>query len=142
VQIAELPNPDTGSQALPVDWTPPRALSPWEWLAVIAGSQGYVGTRFHPIVIALLYDVPFLSIDSYGHRALWGHHMNFASKTFDLCYRFGLADRVLSSEEAFTHPPQDVWSLLTTESRVASGVAAARRELEHEITALIIRLER
>lgn len=42
-------------------------LSPFEWMATIATSSGYVGGRFHPVLISLISGRPVVAIDLY-HR--------------------------------------------------------------------------
>lgn len=41
-------------------------LNPIEWYKIIAESSGYIGTRFHPLVICLSNNVPLFSLDQYA----------------------------------------------------------------------------
>lgn len=49
---------------------PTISLDPLEWYKLIAGSIGYIGSRFHPLVIAASHGVPVYSLDQYARSVL------------------------------------------------------------------------
>ena len=61
-------------------------LDPLEWLKIIACSDGYIGGRFHPLVICMSAGVPVLSIDKY-HKLPWQCRK---SKSWLLLHKFNL----------------------------------------------------
>ena len=61
-------------------------LDPLEWLKIISCSCGYIGGRFHPIVISLASGNPVVSIDKY-HKWPW---QCIRSKTWLLLRQFRL----------------------------------------------------
>lgn len=137
LRIVELPDPDGGVTFKEVDWTPPAALSPFEWLSVIARAHGYVGTRFHAIVVALMCGVPFVAVDTYGESVREGSTGNFPSKTFDLCLRAGFAGQVVSSANLPSTPPERVLALLATARDGAWAVEDLQRRLRLEAEAML-----
>lgn len=142
LRIAELPDPDGGFTARDIDWTPTGVLSPFEWLAVIAGAQGYVGTRFHAVVVALMCGVPFVAVDPYGIPGGASSTANFPSKTFDLCLRAGHASQVLSPTEVCTSPPERVLALLASARADAKTIEALQGRLQCEAQVMLDRLFR
>ncbi|MDB4080366.1 polysaccharide pyruvyl transferase family protein [Amylibacter sp.] len=69
-------------------------LDPFMWYDLIAGSKGYVGVRFHPIVVSISNQVPVFCLDMYAR-----HHLERKkSKSYLLLKEFGLhkgyADRL------------------------------------------------
>lgn len=40
-------------------------MGPIEWLKVISGASGYVGIRFHPVVVSLVAGIPIVALDLY-----------------------------------------------------------------------------
>ncbi|MDP0498737.1 MAG: polysaccharide pyruvyl transferase family protein [Verrucomicrobiota bacterium JB022] len=77
-------------------------MSPLEWVQWLANASGYVGVRFHPIMLSMVLGVPFVALDTYDVGLKWAgsklkrklrHRLNphtrVMSKTFDLCARAG-----------------------------------------------------
>ena len=91
----------------PVDQVISLPLSPLEWYAWIQNAAGYVGFRFHPIVSALVNQVPFVAFDRYEKRyirRLWLQTLTqplfrFSSKTYDLCWRSQRAKYCFNTEQ-------------------------------------------
>ena len=80
-------------------------LDPLNWLALIAKSSGYIGIRFHPILIALCTGLPTLSLDLYHSSFLDKNRSKTAllMKQFD-CERYcigKLEHRFLSPKSAY-----------------------------------------
>ena len=80
-------------------------MDPLTWYAWIVSSSGYVGVRFHPVMIAISKAIPVVPLDDYDNEAimsqapfksarrfrrLLGNFPRRASKTYDLCRRVGL----------------------------------------------------
>lgn len=63
-QVYGLPQPDEEMQG-PFNRILKLPMSPLEWYQWIAKSSGYVGVRFHPIMIAQTQQVPFVALDEY-----------------------------------------------------------------------------
>jgi hypothetical protein len=62
-------------------------LDPYEWYSLIAKSAGFIGMRFHPIVVSLANGVPVFALDQYA-RTPW-HRA--PSKTYQLLEQFNLS---------------------------------------------------
>ena len=43
-------------------------LNPMDWYALLIHSEGYIGTRMHPIIVCLHNSVPFFSFDGNGTK--------------------------------------------------------------------------
>jgi hypothetical protein len=73
-----------------------KAINPLEWYKLIANSAGYIGEKFHPVVVSITNKVPFFAIDRNGDRVskrfLIPIRLKFQSKTWDLCRKFGFKD--------------------------------------------------
>lgn len=66
-------------------------LDPLSWYKYIVNSSGYIGVRFHPIIVALSNNVPFVSLDTY-QKKIFSPQM---SKTYDITKKIRCA-QVLS----------------------------------------------
>ena len=103
-RVLALPTPE-GKYDSPVDERVPLPLTPFGWMKLIAESSGYLGARYHPVVVALLSKVPIVSTDKY-HFSFWDRDR---SKNYDLMKEFGaqrycigkLRKRILSPKKAF-----------------------------------------
>lgn len=71
------------------DFTIDFPIDPLEWLEWIANSQGYVGMRFHPVVIAIFNEIPFVALDHYVRYKYRYIANKRTSKTYDLCKKYG-----------------------------------------------------
>lgn len=76
-------------------------MDPLDWLALLIQSAGYVGERFHPIVLSHFFKVPYLSCDYYSESG-FKYFLNFRSKTNDFCRRVGSLQYLAPSSVFFT----------------------------------------
>lgn len=67
-----------------VDYLVEDPLDPLQWYQIISNSAGYIGVRFHPIIVCLSNQVPFISLDTY-QKSIFNPAL---SKTFDVCSKF------------------------------------------------------
>ncbi len=108
-----LPQPDEQMSG-PLDRILSLPMSPLEWYQWIVKSSGYVGVRFHPIMIAQTQQVPFVALDEYDAafklkgrigsrvaRALRPLARNM-SKTYDVSRRVGL-ERYVFAPRMYRH---------------------------------------
>ena len=65
-------------------------LSPVEWYSLIKYSDGYIGTRMHPIIVSLHNSVPFFSFDGNGYTDQNGSFVQQSSKVYDILNKAGL----------------------------------------------------
>jgi polysaccharide pyruvyl transferase WcaK-like protein len=49
---------------------PTLSLTPKDWYHLIATSSGYIGVRFHPLIVAVAHDVPVFSLDQYARTPI------------------------------------------------------------------------
>ena len=91
-RICNLANPE-GAQDYAADATLDAPLHPLLWLKVLRNASGYIGERFHPVVISLFHGKPVVAVDSYlnGYSKLRRLGFRHFSKTYDACYRAGSA---------------------------------------------------
>jgi hypothetical protein len=94
-QFIALPFPEGYYNALD-DNQITESLSPLQWFKLIKHSSGYIGEKFHPIIISIHNEVPFYAIDRNGDRVsrrfLIPIHLKFQSKTWDTCKYYGFKD--------------------------------------------------
>lgn len=121
LMVYSLPQPEyevTGS----VDKVIPLPLSPLTWYSLIKNAAAYVGVRFHPIVCAILNEVPFVALDNYEislKRRLTrvatkpvSSIIRFSSKTYDLCSRAKQTKYCLNTKQYRNISPQYVFTLI------------------------------
>ena len=63
-------------------------LSPLDWYNIIKFSNGYIGQRMHPMIVALHNSVPITIFDHYAYKK--GRNQLQSSKIYDLLERAGL----------------------------------------------------
>lgn len=83
--VLSIPNPEDNSFKSVFKFDLP--LHPLTWYSAIQNSSGYIGMRFHPIVVAISNQVPFLAFDNYQTRLF----NRMTSKTYDLAKKTGNA---------------------------------------------------
>ena len=104
-------------------------LSPRAWMRLIGCSSGYVGVRFHPVVVATLGGVPVFSFDLYH----WGPHDRSRSKTWLLLKEFK-SERYVSARRLHRLvTPNRVWRAL--ESQMSDKSVAGRRAVAETLAA-------
>lgn len=65
-------------------------LSPIDWYSLIVHSDGYIGTRMHPIIVCLHNAIPFYSFDGNGIKDHLGGTFNQkSSKVYDILLQAG-----------------------------------------------------
>ena len=106
--VVGLPMPEGDLPPGPLDHRVSMPVDPLEWYRWIACSKGYVGVRFHPIVVAMANAIPFVAVDLYQRP----RRLPFLSKTYDLSFRTGLRHRCLSRSAFKDRTSESIWSLL------------------------------
>lgn len=98
LKVCNLANPE-GAQDYAADVTLDAPLHPLLWLKVLRGASGYLGERFHPVVISLFHGKPVVAVDSYlnGYSKLRRLGFRHFSKTYDACSRAGVARACIPS---------------------------------------------
>ncbi len=81
--ICNLPNPDNVFDFDESDFTFDLPMSPLAWYSLLAGSAGFIGSRFHALISCVTNNTPVISIDLSRTRRL----LKVRSKTYDLCKR-------------------------------------------------------
>jgi hypothetical protein len=91
-------------------------LSPLQWYKLIANASGYIGEKFHPVIIAIHNKVSFFGIDRNADRVSTKFkipiRLKFQSKTWDTCRYYGFKDAYVPLSEFGKTSPQDVMQLL------------------------------
>lgn len=91
----------------------PLPLDPLDWAGVIAGASGYIGGRFHPVVISLAAGNAAVALDLYHKHPL----ERTRSKTWQIMTRFGIG---LACHSRGVHrflTPGMVWAQLRWQMR-------------------------
>lgn len=106
-------------------------LSPLDWAALIAGAEGYVGGRFHPVVISLATGNAAVALDLY-HR----HPFERArSKTWQIMRRFNTSQACHSRAMHRFLTPGMVWAQLRGQMRNRAARLRTADLLAAEVTA-------
>lgn len=125
-QVFALPHPDT-SQNGPFDRILELPMSPFEWYSWIANAVGYVGVRFHPIMLAQVNRVPYVALDEYdvglklpiryigGFARRMQRFTRTVSKTYDASLRVGLHRYCIAPRDYRIHSPLRVWEMLESQ---------------------------
>lgn len=110
--VCNLANPE-GAQDFPADVTVDTPLHPLQWLQILRSAAGYLGERFHPVIISLFHGKPVVAVDSYsnGYTKLRRLGFRHFSKTYDACHRAGVA--------GICRPSATFWDTVTPEAALA-----------------------
>jgi hypothetical protein len=101
LQVYAVPHPDRkGTSKYPCNAEVLEALHPFAWLHILINACGYIGERFHPVVISTYLGKPVIATDYYSSSRLRGQLLKWRSKTFDFCSRAGMR-RVWYPRDAF-----------------------------------------
>ncbi|MGK7933251.1 MAG: polysaccharide pyruvyl transferase family protein [Microcystaceae cyanobacterium] len=125
-KVYSLPLPEYEVQGV-VDKVIGFPLSPLEWYAWIQNAAAYVGVRFHPIVCALVNQVPFVALDQYELESNWnpqrrkdkilskllGSLIRFSSKTYDVCSTAKRTQYCLNPQQYSQLSPAQILDLAT-----------------------------
>jgi polysaccharide pyruvyl transferase WcaK-like protein len=121
-RLVGLPTPEASYDG-PVDERIATPLAPFDWMRLIAGSSGYLGARYHPVVVALLAMVPVLSTDKY-HFSWWDRRR---SKNYDLMAEFGISQYCIGKLRKKYISPATAFKLLLEQE---VGLDNRRRQAE------------
>jgi hypothetical protein len=99
--VCGVPHPDGEWFEVPGDWHSEPTLSPAEWYQVLMGASGYIGSRFHPVVLAMNAGIPFVSLDFHGATSFRSGLFRLRSKTYDYCRQRGVANHVMAARPGF-----------------------------------------
>jgi len=122
-KVYALPQPDVNPQGL-YDKILELPMSPFDWYQWIANSAGYVGVRFHPIMLAQINNVPYVAFDDYDVGLKFtGKFLSkvarklrsqtrFVSKTYDACKRVNSQQYCIPPRDFKKTSPQQVLDLL------------------------------
>lgn len=92
------------------DLTIDTPLSPIDWYDIIRYSNGYIGQRMHPMIVALYNNVPFVIFDHYAFKK--GKQQFESSKIFDLLQRADLLDNYTTISSAHNISTKEVFEKL------------------------------
>lgn len=109
--------------------TMPLPLDPLDWATLITGASGYVGARFHPVVISLMAGNAVVALDMYHSHPF----RRARSKTWQIMCRFGVASACHSSVFHKLLTPAMVWAQLQAQMRDASARRATAAVLAAEV---------
>lgn len=137
-----LPQPDIPA-ATEFDIELKLPLDPLDWMRWIRGCSGYVGVRFHPIMLCQTFGLPFLALDYYdlgipfSNRGLRKAGRLLApvfrnvSKTFDVCARAGKERYVVPGRSLSRIRPRTVFDLLEEQRSAGQShkIAEERKNL-------------
>lgn len=104
-------------------------LDPLDWARLLAGSAGYIGGRFHPVVVSFATGGAAVALDSY-HRHPFERTR---SKTWQLMHRFGLATACHSRVMHRVLTPGMVWAQLRIQMRNPAARLAQTEILAGEV---------
>ena len=133
LKVFSLPHPELQLDG-PFDQVLQLPMSPLQWYSWLKHSKGYVGVRFHPIMISLMNQVPFVALDQYevglkfNNRWIsrlaslvarpWRRH---TSKTFDVTRRAGKTVSCLNRKMYGKRSASDVFRLLQQQMNSSSS---------------------
>lgn len=104
-------------------------LDPLDWAGAIAGAAGYVGGRFHPVVISLAAGNAAVALDLYHTHPF----ERARSKTWQIMRRFGMG---LACHSRLVHralTPRVVWTQLHRQMRATTLRRAQADSLASEV---------
>ena len=123
IQVFALPHPEKLTEG-PFDKILDYPMTPLEWYNWIRHSQGYVGVRFHPVMVSIVNQVPFVALDIYETGLRFKNRfltlaakplkrfMRFSSKTFDVTRRAGKQKYCLNTRMYRNTSADEVFRLL------------------------------
>jgi hypothetical protein len=107
-RVAGLPGPADQFRYKTADFNIELPLSPLQWYCLLASCGGYVGTRFHALVVCVANGVPFVTVDNHP-RSLF---LRSSSKMYDLCKRATATERYFSLRFLARKSANEIWSAL------------------------------
>lgn len=139
-QVYGFPQPDIETIG-PFDRVLRLPMSPLDWYRWIANASGYVGVRFHPIMLSQVNQVPYVALDEYdvglrfsgryaaGLARRLRSRTRFVSKTFDACARVSMQQYCIPPRDYEQYRPVSILDLLDAarkEQIDTAGVCQAR----------------
>lgn len=109
----------------------PLPLDPLDWASAIAGAAGYVGGRFHPVVISLAAGKAAVALDLYHSHPF----ERVRSKTWHIMQRFGIASACHSRLLHRILTPGLAWAQLQRQMRNHTAYLAHADILAAEVNA-------
>lgn len=114
----------------------PLPLDPLTWAGAIAGAAGYVGGRFHPVVVSLAVGNAAVALDLYHAHPL----ERARSKTWQIMRRFGLGQACHSRIAHRLLTPGIVWRQLLAQMPDAQERRATADVIAVEVNAWFDRI--
>lgn len=97
-----------GCQDIKCDYTINTPLSPIDWYNIIRFSNGYIGQRMHPLIVAFHNLVPFFIFDHYAFKK--GDKQLESSKIYDLLERSDCLCNYHNIKSSSIPTPQNVFN--------------------------------
>ncbi len=135
--VANLPSPENFHLQCGLDYTFEQPISPEYWYQMIANCAGYVGVRFHPLVICISNSVPFVNLAN-PRKADFGYTKR--CKEYDLCRRSGNLDKHLTLAKANRIGANQIFRKLIAqiESRGEQAYSSyAKKAFMNEVTTIV-----
>lgn len=104
-------------------------LSPLDWASAISGAAGYVGGRFHPVIVSLASGKPAVALDLYHAHPF----ERSRSKTWQIMKRFGISGACHSRAVHRVLPPRWVWHQLKRQMRIHEKTSSKADSLSAEV---------
>lgn len=135
--VGNLPSPENYHLLCGVDEIYDKPLTPQEWYLLIANCAGYVGVRFHPLVICLANSVPAINLANPRK----GDFLYYRRcKEFDLCKKAGIQEDHIAISKAIKMGPDVIFERLISkiENNPAEDYSVrAKKELETVISCML-----
>ena len=127
-------------------------LDPLAWLAWLRACHGYIGVRFHPIMLSLVFNKPFVALDHYDLGVPFRNKIlsrlgrviaplsRKVSKTYDLCHRADLEKYVLPARRLKSFSPAKVADLLVEQQSGEGGKESCRNwhlEFKKQLSSIV-----
>ena len=132
LKVFSLPHPELEVDG-PFNEVLKLPMSPLQWYSWLKHAKGYVGVRFHPIMISLANNVPFVALDQYesGLRFQNRYLSKLASvvalpwrrqtsKTFDVTKRANKSEFCLNPRMYRHRSPEDIFNMLEKQRQQTS----------------------
>ena len=134
LKVFSLPHPELEIEG-PFNQILRLPMSPLQWYAWLKHAKGYVGVRFHPIMISLANNVPFAALDQYESGLRFQNRVlskvasvaalpwrRQTSKTYDVTKRANKSEFCLNPRMYRRRSPGDIFDMLEKQRQQTSGV--------------------
>jgi len=133
--VLGLPTPE-GLTSRNVNQVVPFPLSPLDWAKTIAQSSGYIGVRFHPIVVSLIAGIPIVALDLYQR----GYIDSSRSKTVAIMKTFQCQNYCIGRIPQKWLTPNSALKMLLRQRNELKGRTAIAAQLEQSLASFIKRI--